>query len=73
MSPVLCSPMGDSIVRSALLVILAMSVGFALGAVTKFGFGYDLSLRSDDNSPPLVVVGHKETAADRIRLRAGAP
>lgn len=28
--------------RNVLFVILAISVGFALGAVTKFGFGYNL-------------------------------
>lgn len=32
-----------NVTRSVLLLIMAMSVGLALGAVTKFAFGYDLS------------------------------
>jgi hypothetical protein len=33
--------------RSILLMIMAVSAGLALGAVTKFGFGYDISLRAE--------------------------
>jgi hypothetical protein len=33
--------------RRILLVIMAMSAGLALGAVTKFGFGYNISLRAE--------------------------
>jgi hypothetical protein len=36
--------MGNVTAKSILLVILAMGVGIALGAATKFGFGYDLSV-----------------------------
>ena len=35
--------MSHGTARSVLLVILAIGVGVALGAVTKFGFGYDLA------------------------------
>jgi len=35
--------MSHGAVRNVLLVIFAISVGFALGAVTKFGFGYELA------------------------------
>jgi membrane protein YqaA with SNARE-associated domain len=34
--------MGNLATKNALLVVLAMAVGLTLGAVTKFGFGYDL-------------------------------
>ena len=54
--------MGNSVIKNALLLILALSVGFALGTVTKFGFGYDLSLKSKHNTPPLLVVGHKRNS-----------
>jgi hypothetical protein len=37
----------QNVARSFLLVIMAMSLGLALGAVTKFGFGYDISLRAE--------------------------
>ena len=33
--------------RNAVLVVLAMAIGLMLGAVTKFGFGYDLSAKAD--------------------------
>jgi hypothetical protein len=39
--------MKNSVARSGLLVLMAMSVGLALGAVTKFAFGYDLPPRID--------------------------
>jgi hypothetical protein len=35
--------MGNGATKNAVLVILAMAVGLTLDAVTKFGFGYDLS------------------------------
>jgi len=41
--------MSQGVARNVLFVILAISVGFILGAVTKFGFGYDLAA---DPSPP---------------------
>jgi hypothetical protein len=41
--------MGNSVARNVLL--------FALGAVTKFGLGYDL--RIDNSTPALLVVGDK--------------
>ena len=34
--------------RSILLVIVAIGAGLALGAVTKFGLGYDLPARADN-------------------------
>jgi hypothetical protein len=34
--------MRKNLARSALLVIIAMSAGLALGVVTKFGLGYAL-------------------------------
>ena len=37
-------------VKSAMLLILAMTLGLSLGAVTKFGFGYDLSAKADSHS-----------------------
>jgi hypothetical protein len=36
--------MGKSATKSAVLVVFAMAVGLTLGAVTKFGLGYDLSV-----------------------------
>jgi hypothetical protein len=41
--------MSHGVTRSVLFVILAISVGFALGAVTKFGLGYDLA--ADPSQP----------------------
>jgi hypothetical protein len=35
--------MGNGATKNAFLVILAMAAGLTLGAVTKFGLGYDLS------------------------------
>ncbi len=35
--------MSHGAAKNVLFVILAISVGFALGAATKFGFGYDLA------------------------------
>jgi len=35
--------MSHGVARNILFVILAISVGFALGAATKFGFGYELA------------------------------
>ena len=35
--------MDNHAAKNALLVILAMVLGLTLGAVTKFGFAYDLS------------------------------
>jgi hypothetical protein len=37
----------QNVVRSVLLLIMAMSVGLALGAVTKFAFGYDMAPRAE--------------------------
>jgi hypothetical protein len=38
--------------KNLLLAALAMALGLMLGAVTKFGFGYDLSA---DASPAKIV------------------
>jgi hypothetical protein len=39
--------MRSNLARSILLAVMAMSVGLALGAVTKFAFGYDLPPQAD--------------------------
>jgi hypothetical protein len=38
--------MGNNAARSVLLVVLAMSLGLALGAAAKFGLGQNISLAS---------------------------
>ena len=38
--------MGNGATKTACLVVLAMAVGLTLGAVTKFGFGYDPSVET---------------------------
>jgi hypothetical protein len=45
--------MGNHAAKNALLVILAMVLGLTLGAVTKFGFAYELSL--DTASPRILA------------------
>jgi hypothetical protein len=35
--------MFSRLAKNMLLAVLAMAVGMALGAVTRFGFGYDLA------------------------------
>jgi membrane protein YqaA with SNARE-associated domain len=35
--------MGNRLARNVLLLVLAAAFGAALGAVTKFSFGYDLA------------------------------
>jgi hypothetical protein len=42
--------MGNSVARNVLLLMMAMSVGLALGAVTKFGFGYDMLPKIDNSA-----------------------
>ena len=39
----LCSIMGNGATKNTFLVVLALAVGLTLGAVTKFGLGYDFS------------------------------
>jgi hypothetical protein len=50
--------MGNSVARNVLLLVMAMSVGFALGAV----MGYDL--RIDNSTPALLVVGDKRNGPE---------
>ena len=47
--------MSHGAARNLLLVVLAISVGFALGAITKFGFGYTLAA---DTALPQVLAAH---------------
>jgi hypothetical protein len=42
--------MGNSAARNVLLLILAMAVGLALGAVAKFGLGQNISLGIDNSA-----------------------
>ena len=44
--------MGNGAAKKVLLVILAMGMGIALGATTKFGFGYDLSVVTPSSKVP---------------------
>ena len=39
--------MGNSATRNVLLMVAALAVGLALGALTKFGFQHDLSLANN--------------------------
>lgn len=57
--------MRGSPARTALLVIVAMSAGLALGMVTKFGLGYDLSARADQ-----VAGGAPRGFGERLDLQA---
>jgi hypothetical protein len=41
--------------RNAALVVLAMAIGLMLGAVTKFGFGYDLSAKAEAHAAKIVA------------------
>ena len=47
--------MGSDAARNAMLVILAMAIGLTLGAATKFGFGYDLSVKAGPHVPKILA------------------
>jgi hypothetical protein len=42
--------MSHGAARNVLFVVLAISVGFVLGAVTKFGFGYNLAANTSQTT-----------------------
>ena len=44
--------MGNGATKNAFLVVLALAVGLTLGAVTKFGLGYDLSAKPPSSEIP---------------------
>lgn len=47
--------MGSDATRNAMLVVLAMALGLTLGAATKFGFGYDLSVKASHYAPKILA------------------
>ena len=42
--------MGGGVARNAVLVLMALALGLALGAVTKFALGHDLAVAVETNS-----------------------
>jgi membrane protein YqaA with SNARE-associated domain len=45
--------MGNRLARNVLLLVLAAAFGAALGAVTKFSFGYDLATAGTVRPEPM--------------------
>jgi hypothetical protein len=47
--------MGAGIARTFLLVLMALALGCALGAVTKFGLGHDLAVAVETSSASTIA------------------
>ena len=47
--------MGGGIARNGVLVLMALALGLALGAVTKFGLGHDLAIAVEANSASAIA------------------